>query len=61
MYINILVVFNSTISTLYSRRIPLQSSVNGGLQERKAVVALNGCTSILVGGVAGAAGINFQS
>ena len=57
MYINVLVVFNSTISISYSRMIPLRFSANGGLQERKAAVALNGCTSMLVGGDIGAAGI----
>ena len=37
--------------------IPLRSSTNGGLQERKAAVVLNGCTSMLVGGDIGAANI----
>jgi hypothetical protein len=61
VYINVVVVFNSTTSISYSLMIPLRSPVNGGLQERKAVVALNVCTSMSVGGVAGAAGINFKS
>lgn len=57
MYINTVVVFNSTTSISYSRMIPLRSSTNGGLQERKAAVVLNGCTSMLVGGDIGAANI----
>ena len=57
MYINTVVVFNSTTLISYSRMIPLRSSTNGGLQERKAAVMLNGCTSMLVGGDIGAANI----
>lgn len=37
--------------------IPLRSLTNGGLQERKAAVALNGCISMLVGGDIGTANI----
>ena len=54
MYINFVVVFNSTTSISYSRMIPLRCLTNGGLQERKTDVALNGCTSMVVGGVFGA-------
>ena len=54
MYINLVVVFNSTTSLSYSRMIPLRCLVDGGIQERKTEVALRECTSILVGGVVGA-------
>jgi hypothetical protein len=57
VYENVVVVFNSTTSISYSLMIPLRSLANGGLHERKTVVALNACTSMLVGGVIGAADI----
>ena len=53
MYINKVVVLNSTTSISYSHMIPLRCLANGDLQERKTEVALNGCTSMLVGGAVG--------